>query len=240
MIFSGFEAHVRSGMDDSITGGDDSSATWSTEEIAEYTNDAISSYSQHFPYQQTGTIDVVAGTQAYSLPTDILQPPDTAIVDAVWQKTTYGVVHLDRYEWPPGTDESLSVVGTGKGYWLWGAQLILEDEPSASDATYDITLYYYAHHTYCDPADEDLGNFSFTVPDSDRELLFWYVTSLMMGKLEASDADLRRWAEKQDGGSSRDDSPPRKSSFFRMEQFHEGIAIRKSRKAPTKLRRRRR
>jgi hypothetical protein len=93
--------------------------------------------------------------------------------------------------------------------------------------TYDIDLWYFALHTECDP--DDTSSFTFTVPDADMTLIFWFVTALMMGKLESEDAYLRQYADRGDLGIYRDDSPPRKSASWRMARYNEGIAARSKR-----------
>src|SRR5436853_6244386 len=56
---------------------------WSDAVLNEFINQAIRSYSRELPKQATATITVVAGTDAYSLPSDfvkairVTQPDDT-------------------------------------------------------------------------------------------------------------------------------------------------------------------
>jgi len=239
MTFEEFESLVRNGVDDAISSGDDSAATWSTAEIAEYTNDGIYDYSQHFPLQTTATIVVTAGTSSYSLPSDIIQPPDTSLEIVRWRKPGYLYDHLEVISWPPGSTEAISVAGTGKGYYIWGDNLILADSPSVHDAQYDIEIWYRAVHPLIDTTltGDDLAAETIDIPQADRSLMFWYVTAVMMGKLEASDAFLRQYADREDLGVYRDDSPPRKSASWRMERYDSGIALRKGKRRQMKVRR---
>lgn len=230
MNFNDFEAHVRRSMDDPVVDHVDTAATWKTDEIASYLNDALANYSQFFPRQRITSITVVAGTQTYALPEDIIQPPDSAIEMMRWKRFGVYYDHLKRVEFPSGSQENISFAGTGMGYWLWGNNIILCDEPTTQNALYTIELWYRALHQLVDVSATDaLYNTELTVPQADRELLFWYVTACMMGKLEASDSDLRRWAQRDDAGIYRDDNPSRKSASWRMEQYDNGIAVRRGR-----------
>lgn len=241
MNFGDFEAHVRSSMNDSVDDHDDARATWLNAEIVQWTHEAIANYSQHFSYEKTGTISVVAGTRNYSLPSDIIQPPDAAIEDLSWQRPGYQRDHLGEKRMPPGSTEGISLTGTGKGYRLWGNELWLEDEPSARDANYDIIIWYRALHDQPPtPVGATTWTFDFTVPDADMELMFWYVTSMMMGKLEADDSFLRQYADREDLGIYRDDNPARKSATYRMKRYDDGIAIRLAKKKSPRLTRARR
>lgn len=239
MNFGDFEAHVRSGMDDSITDYDDTNATWSTLEIAEYFNDAVADYSFYFPRNGIDTIEVTAGTASYSLPDDIINPPDSAIELLRWRRPGYQYDHMERLSWPPGSTESISTSGTGMGYYIWNMKLVLADSPSAQDAAYDIDIWYRRLHTVVDAtmSGEVLRSTELSVPVSDRSLLFWYVTGCMMGKLEAGDAFLRQYADRGDLGIYRDDSPPRRSANWRMQRYDEGIALRLAKARSPKLRR---
>jgi hypothetical protein len=140
---------------------------------------------------------------------------------------------------PSGATESISIAGAGKAYYLWGDQFILADAPTAGDAQYGIELWYNGLHPLVDPTDEGLLAVELTVPQADRSLLFWYITACMMGKLEASDSNLRQWASRQDLGSFRDDNPPRKSASWRMEKYNTGVALRLEKKRRVSLERRR-
>lgn len=235
MNWDDFETLVRSSCDDELqTVGDDSDATWTTEDIIGYTNLALANYSRHFPCEQVGNIVVVEGTKSYSLPADIITPVHKSIADARWQRSSTAAVHLSISRWKPGVTEGISSIGTGIGASLWGTNLILEDAPSAEDALYPIELYYLGVH---DSVPADPTEFDFSVPEADMECVFWYTTALMMMKLDAGDASLRQYADKRDLGSSRDDSPPRRSAQYRMKMYESCISTRLAGQSSPRLRR---
>lgn len=224
MEWDDFEDLIRSSVDDELeTVGDYESATWSLADLVRYTNLAQSNYSRHFPQEKTHEVTVVAGTKDYDLPADIITPPHQSIKDARWQRTSTYAEHLVFTKWRPGAGETVSPLGSNKGAIIWGSKFFLEKVPIETDTLYKIELFYHALHAIV-PVDP--SSFTFTVPDSDIECLFWYVTSLMMMKLEAGDSALRQWADDEDLGSSRDDSPPRRSAMYRMRQYQETIRAR--------------
>jgi len=225
-------------MNDSVTNHVDTNATWKNVEIAQWTRDGISNYSQHFPAQKADVLSVVAGTQSYSLPSDIIQPPEAAIVKLAWERVGRERDHLSMVNMPPGATERISLTGTGKGYTIWANTVYLEDEPSSRDANYDIVIWYLGLHDQpIAVVNDDLWAFVFSVPDPDQELLYWYVTSCMMGKLESDDSYLRQYADRNDLGIYRDDNPARKSASWRMEQYQSGVGLRLARKAAPRLKR---
>lgn len=239
MNYGDFEAHVRRSMNDEVDSHDDEHATWKNAEIVQWTNDAISDYSQHFPNEKVTTVSVVAGTKSYNLPTDILQPPDAAIVLLSWEREGYFRDHMAATRMRPGSTEHISLTGTGKGYQVWGNKLHLEDEPSARNANYDPDLWYLALHDQMPTTiDSNLWTTEFSIPDADLGVLFWFVTSLMMSKLESDDAFLRQYADREDLGIYRDDNPARKSALWRMGKYDDGIGLRLAKKNSPKLRRR--
>lgn len=239
MNWTDFEDLIRSSVDDELSeAGDYTKATWSLEDLTRYTNLALSNFSRFFPQEKTQEVEVTAGVKGYDLPTDIITPPNKSIVDARWQRTASYAQHLVFTKWKPGSSETiLPAGGANLGALIWGDKFYLEKEPTAADAVYPIELFYYGIH---DAVPDDPSEFNFTVPDSDMECIFWYVTSLMMMKLEAGDATLRQYADDEDLGSTREDSPPRESARYRMRQYENGIKQRLQHKDSPKLRRIRR
>jgi len=237
MNWDDFEALIRSSCDDELENDDDSAATWPETDLIAYANLALSNYSRHFPLESIKEVTVVAGTQAYDLPDDIVTPPHKSIVDASWRRSATLVDHLVFTRWRPGSNEQVSTSGTGKGARIWGSQFLLEDVPTSSDAAYPIVLYYYAIHTAV-PADPSA--FSFTVPDSDIECIFWYTTALMMMKLDSGDSTLRQYADDEDLGGRRDDSPPAKSAERRMKEYRQCVSERLTGRETPRLKRVRR
>ena len=241
MTYADFESHVRSSMNDTVDGHDDEHATWKNAEMAQWSREAVSDYSQHFPNQKASTISVVVGTPDYALPSDIIQPPGAAIEKLSWQRPGYQIDHLKVSRMPPGATEGMSLTGAGKGYRIWGNHIWLEDNPAARDANYDIVIWYRALHDQPPTAVGDtLWNFVFTVPDADMGLMFWFVTSLMMSKLEADDSYLRQYADREDLGIYRDDNPARKSATYRMKKYEADIALRLGKARKPQVRRRHR
>ena len=239
MNWTDFEELVRSSVDDELaTEGDYSTATWSLEDLVRFSNLALSNYSRHFPQESIHEVTVVSGTKEYSLPADIVTPPHRSIIDARWQRTSASADHLTIVRWRPGSMETLTPIGSNLGILIWGNSFFLEKEPTSIDANYPIELFYHAIHDTVPEAPDEAYDFS--VPDSDMECIFWYVTSLMMMKLEAGDATLRQYADDEDLGSNRDDSPPRRSAMYRMRQYQECIKSRLDRQQTPRLRRVRR
>lgn len=233
MNWDDFETLLRSSTDDVETTG--LTPTWTDAELISFTNLALSNFSHHFPLESSSNITVVAGQRSYDLPADIVTPPYNAIVDVRWQRSSTSATHMVISRWKPGMTEAISSLGSNRGALLWGNKFLLEDAPTAADAAYPIELYYYAQHT---PVPSDPSEYTFTVVDSDMECIYWYATSLMMMKLEAGDATLRQYASGDDLGSSRDDSPPRRSAQYRMRMYRECIATRKEEQAAPRLTRR--
>lgn len=239
MNYGDFEAHVRRSMNDDVTSHVDTNATWKNAEIVQWTNDAIADYSQHFPNEKADTISVVAGTSYYALPADIIQPPDAAIVKLTWQRQGYTRDHMAQSRLRPGATEDISLTGTGKGYQIFAGNVYLEDSPSARDANYDMDLWYFALHDLMPTTiDATLWASEFSLPAADLGVLFWFVTSLMMSKLESDDSFLRQYADREDLGIYRDDNPARKSAEWRMNKYDKDVALRLAKKKSPKLRRR--
>ena len=235
MNWDDFEEMVRSSVDDELAeAGDYSTATWSLEDLVHFSNLALPNYSRHFPQESIHEVTVVSGTKEYSLPTDIVTPPHQSIMDARWQRTSSHVEHLSVVRWRPGSTETITPIGANLGVLIWGNSLYLEKVPNDIDAIYPIELFYHAIHT---AVPDDPSEFTFTVPDADMECIFWYVTSLMMMKLEAGDATLRQYADDEELGSSRDDSPPRRSAMYRMRMYQECIKARLAHQVRPRLRR---
>ena len=238
MNWNDFEALVRSSVDDELeTEGDYTDASWSLADEVNFTNLALSNFSRHFPLEKIHEVTVTTGTKSYDLPSDIITPPHKSIADARWQRSSARAEHLVITRWRPGSTETLLPAGSNMGAFIWGSKIILEKEPTSADAQYPIELYYYGQHTSV-PADP--SSYEFTVMDADMECIFWYVTSLMMMKLDAGDALLRQYADSDDLGSSRDDSPPRRSAMYRMRQYENCVKERLAHRDSPRIKRVRR
>jgi hypothetical protein len=238
MNYPDFEAWIRASMND-VTLSDET-AIWQIVDVIAATNAAIRDYSQNLPRERSATLTVVAGQREYDLPEDILSPPATAIVALYWQRVGYERDYLKLVDMQSGRTERISVSGTGKGFSIWGDQLILEDAPVSSDAEYPIYLRYRGLHALVPSDDDDRELFTFSIPEADMNLIYWYAGSLLMAKLEADDSYLRQYAGREDLGIRRDDSPVLKSADWRMKQYQEGMRLRLGRKVSVRLVRSRR
>lgn len=155
----------------------DNAATklWSDGLLNEYIGQAIRAYSRELPEEATTTIVVAAGQAAYSLPARFAQ----AI----------------RVEQPKDT---LRVLGerAPHGYRIFAAQIILDPEPTAAGASYDLKLEYL--RTYAEPAAD--GD-TLATPTGDDDVLVRLACALALQWVSTDEAKRMRF-ERQRGVSA--------------------------------------
>jgi len=188
--------------------GDTGNTTrWPDEVLYSWTCDAVRDYSLTLPLRKVEDLVEDSGGLFYDLPIDFLG----AMFVEVPEGTT-----LSHRIMSPG-HRYLSRQGLPTQFWIDGEELYLNGE-----APDDFTpiLHYNAVHTV--PANHT-DTFTFSVKDTDMELIRLYVKARAMQQIRSSTSMLDRFKV---GSGPRDDNPLRPEVDNLMEEYEEKLARR--------------
>ena len=171
-----------------------SSPRWSNKILYIYTKDAIRDYSLWFPLR-VDSVTLVESGDGYSLPEDFVE-----VISVESPEDTHLEPRLRR----PG----IRFLQVPNYYHLDGGILILS-APTESD----VILTYFSEHAV-PTTEKTKPTFTFTVPDSDLELIRLYVKAQVHGQMRGKQSRLDRFEK---GSGRRDDNPltPETNSLMR-------------------------
>jgi len=169
-----------------------------------YTKDAVRDYSIWFP-KRVDSVTLVESGDGYALPDDYYED-----ITVECPEDTF----LERRRGRPGI--RFLTKSTPNLYHIDGGLLYLNGSPSD-----DVIFTYFAIHSI--PATEKDKTFTFTVPDSDMELLRIYVKAQVHGQMRGKQSRLDRF---EPGAGRRDDNPLEPETNSLMNEYYGKIALR--------------
>ena len=183
-----------------------SSPRWTSYLLWLYTKDAINDYSLWFP-RRIDSVELVASGTGYALPDDF-----STDIYVESPKDTF----LERRL--PTTGRKFLAQSSPYFYYLDGGKLYL-NSTTVTDGPY---LTYYAIHDV-PTSEKTTPTFTFTIPDSDLELIRLYVRAQVHTQMRSKQARLDRF---EPGSGRRDDNPLHPEANTLLDEYYNKVSLR--------------